>query len=188
MADVTSAGRCLAKSYGCVGRDAEVFSPPSVVTSDDDFFRRNRTPSSGAFVSCRIHRLAIFIEPTDGRCPPPLLQTCLLQSSSLLPHVYRRGIALLRHDAVFVLFFPPAALRMVSCGCFFPCRCLFFSDFAAAPQYASPCPKLAQAFSILGVYTIHFLQLLARTAYARSCKRMITFDGLLLSSRPGMCM
>ena len=34
---------------------------------------------------------------------PPPLQTCLLQSSSLLPHVYRRGIALLRHDAVFVL-------------------------------------------------------------------------------------
>ena len=121
---------------------------------------------------------------------PPLLQTCLLQSSSLLPHVYRRGIALLRHDAVSFLFFPPAALRMVSCGCF-PCRCLFFSNFAAAPQYASPCPKLAQAFpiaNILGVYTIHFLQLLARTAYARSCKRMTTFDGLLLSSCPGMCM
>ena len=122
---------------------------------------------------------------------PPLLQACLLQSSSLLPHVHRRGIALLRHDAVSVLFFPARRPEDGKLRMLFPCRCLFFSDFAAAPQYASPCPKLAQAFpiaNILGVYTVHFLQLLARTAYARSCKRMTTFDGQLLSSCPGMCM
>ena len=74
---------------------------------------------------------------------PPLLQTRSLQSSSLLPHVYRRRtVALLRHDAVFFLVFPArrpedGKLRMLSC------RCLFFSDFTVAPQYASPCPKLA---------------------------------------------
>ena len=52
--------------------------------------------ASVAFVSCRIHRLAIFIARGWPLSPPPLLQTCLLQSSSLLKHVYRRGIALLR--------------------------------------------------------------------------------------------
>ena len=107
---------------------------------------RRRTSSLfliGAFVSCRIHRLAIFIRHRGWPLPPPLLQTCLLQSSSLLPHVYRRRtVALLRHDAVFFLVFPArrpedGKLRMLSY------RCLFFSDFTVAPQYASPCPKLA---------------------------------------------
>ena len=119
--------------------------------------------------------------------PPPssdLLVAVFIVVTACLPTPDGR-FASARRGVLFV--FPArrpedGKLRMLSLAA------AVFSDFAAAPQYASPCPKLAQAFSTLGVYTIHFLQLLARTAYARSCKRMITFDGLLLSSRPGMCM
>ena len=66
---------------------------------------------------------------------PPLLQTCLLQSSSLLPHCYRRRtVDLFRHDAVFVLFFPPTALmRWLVADTSFAAA-FSFPDFAAAPQ------------------------------------------------------
>ena len=146
---------------------------------------------SGAFVSCRIHRLAIFIRRERmAAAPPPfsgLLVAVFIVVTACSPTWHRFASA--RRGVRFV--FPARRPEDGKLRMLFPCRCLFFSDFAAAPQYASPCPKLAQAFpiaNILGVYTVHFLQLLARTAYARSCKRMTTFDGQLLSSCPGMCM
>ena len=114
MESVDSVRESLSVTFGFCRRFSPTLSPRTLF-------------SFGAFVSCRIHRLAIFIRRKRmAAVRPPLLQTCLLQSSSLLPHVYRRGIALLRHDAVSFLFFPPAALRMVSCGCFSLAAAFYF--------------------------------------------------------------
>ena len=143
---------------------------------------------SGAFVSCRIHRLAMFIRRERMAAVPPLLQTCLLQSSSLLPHCYRRRtVDLFRYDAVFILFFPPTALKRWLVADAFLCRCLFFSGFRSCA--AISLLKLSLLLIYLGciLYTFWSFLLELLTPACRSCKRMTTFDGLLLSSCPQVC-
>ena len=100
-----------------------------------------------------------LLEGSGWPLSPPLLQTCLLQSSSLLPHVYRRRtVALLRHDAVFFLFFPPAALRMVSCGCFpLPLPFLFRFRSRAAVCVGPSLLKLSLIYLGCTLYTFNFL-------------------------------
>ena len=119
--------------------------------------------------------------------PPPssdLLVAVFIVVTALLP---TSDCRLFRHDAVFILFFPPTALRRWLVADAFLCRCLFFSGFRSCA--AISLLKLSLLLIYLGCirYTFWSFLLELLTPACHSCKRMTTFDGLLLSSCPQVC-
>ena len=87
-------------------------------------------------LSARPHDLAdLTAARPEVACVPPSYVPCVYSKRAALT----RRLVFVFRERTFCRHYDHTTrgttLRMVSCGCF-PCRCLFFSDFAAAPQYA----------------------------------------------------